>query len=77
MKSEQRRRELRQMQHDLRSCLGVLTTGLQVLESCRDQPEEFAEMQKMMLEAGLQPLEKGLNDLVALAIMEDENTFAD
>lgn len=77
MNSEEQQRKLRQMQHDLRSYLGVLTTGLQVLETCRDQPNEFAEMQKLMVESGLQPLEKGISELVALALAEDENSASD
>jgi hypothetical protein len=70
---DERREKLRQLQHDLRTHLGVISTGLQVLAGSRDDPAEFAAMQEMILTSGLKPLEKGVAEIIALASLEEDS----
>ena len=69
---EERSERLKQLRHDLRTHLGVLSSGLQVLNALRDDADEFAKMQQMMTEAGLAPLTAGIDEMVELALAEKE-----
>ncbi|QDT33265.1 hypothetical protein [Thalassoglobus polymorphus] len=67
-----RHEQLRQLQHDMKTYLGVVTMGLQALEVVREDPEEFAELSQTIAEEGVEPLKQVVAEIVDLAMNEQE-----
>ncbi|HBN79660.1 MAG TPA: hypothetical protein DD473_28330 [Planctomycetaceae bacterium] len=68
--AEDRRKQLRQLQHDIKTHLGIVTMGLHTLESARDEPETFAEICRMIKESGAEPLMEIVSEILEIACSE-------
>lgn len=68
--TEKHRKQLRQLEHDMKSYLGVVTMGMQALKLVREDPEEFTEMHKSIEEEGVEPLKAIVAQIVDLALTE-------
>ncbi len=67
-----RKEQLRQLQHDMKTYLGVVTMGLQALEAVREDPEEFAELSQTIVQEGVEPLKQIVAEIVDVAVNEQE-----
>lgn len=65
--TDQRHEQLRQLEHDMKNYLGVITMGLQALEAVREDPEQFAQMSQTIDKEGIQPLKQIVTRLVDVA----------
>ncbi|MCC9604998.1 hypothetical protein LOC68_25175 [Blastopirellula sp. JC732] len=68
--SAERRQQLRQLGHDIKSHLGVVTMGFQALDGVKSDPEEFAEIYAVIQEEGVKPLKESVLALIELACQE-------
>ncbi|EAQ79785.1 hypothetical protein [Blastopirellula marina] len=66
-----RKEQLRQLGHDIKSYLGVVTMGFQALDGAKGDPEEFAELFGIIQEDGIKPLKQTVLDMVKLACEEE------
>lgn len=67
-----RREQLRQLSHDIKSYLGVVTMGFQALDGAKADPAEFAEIYAVIQEEGVKPLKQSVLDMLDLATAEEE-----
>ena len=58
--------KLRQLAHDMRSSLSVISMGLQLLAVSRQSQEEFEEMCEMMQSRGIDTLTQQIDAMAAL-----------
>lgn len=70
--NEERRKQLRQLEHDMKTHLGVVTMGLQALEGVREDAKEFSEMSQTIEEEGVKSLKRIVAEIVAIALNESE-----
>lgn len=68
----ERQRQIRQLHHDLNTCLGVVATGLQALAGVREDASLFAELHATIETEGIQPLKQTIGRLVDVACREPE-----
>jgi|GEM_PF-3222238 len=54
---------LRQLAHDLRTPLSIISMGLEILKQVRHDDEQFAHMLKMITTEGVEPLKTMIADL--------------
>ena len=59
--------QIRQIDHDIKSTLSVITIGLQALEGACGEPAEFSELRTLIEDQGVEPLKKLIAKLVELA----------
>lgn len=52
---------LRQLAHDLRSPLSILSMGVETLKSFRTDPEQFDQICNMLLTDGVEPMKQLIN----------------
>ncbi|REJ88769.1 MAG: hypothetical protein DWQ34_21110 [Planctomycetota bacterium] len=64
---EQRAGDLRQLEHDIKSYLNVVSMGLFALEGVKDEPDKVADLCKTIEEDGVKPLKGIVAEIVALA----------
>lgn len=69
--TEERLKQLRQLEHDTKNYLGVISTGMQALAGVRDDPETFDELHTTIEEEGIAPLKQVIADLIAVACREE------
>lgn len=69
---QKRREQLRQLEHDMRSHLGIVTMGVQALEAFREDADQFAELSRTIEEEGVKPLKQTIAQIMALALDEHE-----
>lgn len=69
---KKRREQLRRLEHDLRTYLGVVTMGVQALGAFREDADEFAELSRTIEEEGVKPLEQTIAEIIAVTL-EDQN----
>ncbi len=69
---EERPKKLRQLEHDIKTYLGVVTMGMQALKLVREDPDEFAEMHQSIEEEGVEPLKAIVAQIVELALTETD-----
>jgi hypothetical protein len=55
---------IRQLHHDARTHLFVVTMGLRVLEASREKAEHFAEVLEVIRRDGIEPLQDELRRLI-------------
>ncbi|WP_166819865.1 hypothetical protein [Thalassoroseus pseudoceratinae] len=67
LSTQERRKQLRQLEHDLRNYLGVVSTGMEALTGARDEPEMFSELHQMIEQQGIEPLKKVIADMITVA----------
>ena len=65
--AEDRRKQLRQLQHDIKTHLGIITMGLHALEGARNEPETFDEIIKMINSSGAEPLKEIVSEILKIA----------
>ena len=68
---EERRQQLRQLEHNMKTYLGIVTMGVQALASVREDPAEFAEVSRLIEEDGVQPLKQIIAEIIAIAVAEE------
>lgn len=56
-------KRLRQLAHDMRSSLSVISMGVQLLEQSRNNPREFLELCEMMQTRGIESLTDQIDSL--------------
>ncbi len=69
---EERRQQLRQLEHDMRTYLGVVTMGVQALDAFRDDAEEFAELSRTIEEEGVKPLRETIAEIISVALRDQQ-----
>ena len=72
LSTKERRQQLRQLEHDLKTYLGVVSTGMQALTGARDEPDVFSELHKTFEEEGIDPLKKVIADIIAVACSTED-----
>ncbi len=65
--AEEHRKQLRQLQHDIKTHLGIVTMGLQALEGARNEPETFFEICRMIKDDGAEPLKEIVSEILRIA----------
>ena len=69
---ESSRGQLRQLEHDLKTHLGVISMGLHALDGAREEPVEFEMLRKAIDQEGVKPLKEIISRLIDLAC-RDQN----
>ena len=72
LEAEKRREQLRQLEHDMKTYLGVITTGLHALKLVRENPDDFAEMHQTIEKEGVDPLKAIVAQIINLTLKESE-----
>lgn len=67
MSTEDRRQQVRQLEHDVKNYFGVVAMGLQAIEGSREDADEFATLCATIREEGLAPLQRAIAKLVEFA----------
>lgn len=68
-----RHQQLRQLGHDIKSYLGVVTMGFEALDGAKSDPEDFAEVLSVIRQEGVKPLKESVLELIELACKEAQN----
>lgn len=56
--------EIRQLEHDIKNHLSVITMGMLAMRECRDDETRFNEMYDTIVEGGVTPLKQLIKDIV-------------
>lgn len=70
--TEQRLDLRHQLEHEIKSHLGVGTLGHRMLDGARDDPELFAKLHGVIEEGGIAPLKIDIVELVKIATTSNE-----
>ncbi|MCA9114606.1 MAG: hypothetical protein KDA79_05935 [Planctomycetaceae bacterium] len=67
---DERGTRLRQLQHDIKTNLSIISMGLQALPGLKDEPEEFKELCQTIEESGVRPLKEMVAEIIEVALSE-------
>lgn len=66
-KQTEQEQKLRQCVHDVRTPLGIISSGLEALKLVRDNPEQFATIYESVRKDGVEALTQKVDELVEVA----------